>query len=356
MKVIIFTLLMGVSTVQASLDVSYELVKEGLGIVWGMDFSGDDLYFTEREGKIRKLNLNSKKVETFEGAPKVVKRNQGGMLDIKLHPEFEKNNIIYFTYSKKMGEYQTTALAQAKIEGKKLISFKDIFIAKGKSDNHHHYGSRITFDNAGHLFLSVGDRGQREKAQKLDNHQGKIIRLNLDGTVPKDKPFISKVGALNEIWSYGHRNPQGLFYDTVSKKLFEMEHGPRGGDEINVVEKGKNYGWPVITYGKEYWGPFSIGEGTHKEGMEQPLIKYVPSIAPSGLTVYNGEKFPKLKGMLISGALKLLHLNIVDQKGNEIARLFENQNLRIRSTVTGPKGEIYFSTDGGKIFRLIRKK
>lgn len=342
-------------SVLADFDYSYELVKKDLGVVWGMDIIGDELYFTERKGKIRKLNLETKVVSDFSGEPKVHAKNQGGMLDIKLHPDFKKNQLIYFSYSKKMSDHKTTALALAKVSGEKLIEMKDIFIAKTDSNENHHFGSRITFDGQGHLFLSVGDRGQRKKAQALNVHQGKMIRLNLDGTVPKDNPFVSNKEALPEIWSYGHRNPQGLFFDSKSRKLFEMEHGPRGGDEINIVEKGKNYGWPVITYGKEYWGPISIGEGTHKEGMEQPLIKYVPSIAPSGLTVYRGEKFPELEGKIISGALKLTHLNIVDEKGKELARLFDDDDLRIRSVITSSSGDLYFSTDAGQIFKLKKK-
>lgn len=346
-------LLLGISlNVQAKL--SYELVKDKLDIVWGMDFNGDDLIFTERDGDIKRLNLKSKKVTTITGAPKVYARGQGGMLDIKYHPKNKEQ--VYFTYSKKVGDYYTTALATAKIKENQLIDLKDLLVGKGKSDTRRHFGSRITFDGQGHLFFSIGDRGDRDNPQKLSNHFGKVMRLNLDGSVPKDNPFVGKKGALPEIWSFGHRNPQGLVFDAKTKTLFEMEHGPRGGDEINVVEKGKNYGWPIISYGKEYWGPLSVGEGTHRKGMEQPLIHYVPSIAPCGLAIYRGEKYSKLKGKLISGALKLTHINVVDpNSGKETDRLFNDDNLRVRSVVVAPSDDIYFSTDGGKIFKLTNK-
>ena len=333
--------------------IGYQLVHEGLGIVWGMDVTAEEIYFTERAGKIKVLNLKTKKTQELAGVPAVYAKGQGGLLDIKLSPDFASSKKIFFTYAKKLKERQATALATAVIEENRLKQVKDIFISQGTTDTRRHFGSRIAFDGQAHIFVSVGDRGDRDNPQKLNNHHGKVIRLKLDGSVPKDTPFVKTPGALPEIWSFGHRNPQGLFFDQKSGQLFEMEHGPRGGDEINVIKKGANYGWPVISYGKEYWGPISVGEGTHKKGMEQPLTKYVPSIAPCGLTVYRGKKYPELTNKIIAGALKLTHLNVVNLKGEEVLRLFDDQDMRVRSVVTAQDQSIFFSTDGGKIFKLV---
>ena len=229
-------------------------------------------------------------------------------------------------------------------------------LLRSKTDTTRHYGSRITFDDENHIYFSVGDRGVRPNAQNLSNHAGSILRLNLDGSIPKDNPFVNKKNILPEIYSYGHRNPQGLFYDKISKTLFSIEHGPRGGDEINIIKKGLNYGWPVISYGKEYWNPFPVGVGTHKEGMEQPIQVYIPSIAPSSLIVYRGKMFEKWDGNILSGALKLTHVNrIVVNKKNKVIkenRILENLNERIRDIIQDKKGKIYISTDSGNIYSL----
>ena len=206
------------------------------------------------------------------------------------------------------------------------------------------------------FFFGVGDRGERPNGQDLTNHAGSIIRLNLDGSIPQDNPFVNSNAALPEIWSYGHRNPQGLAFDEISNKLWEIEHGPRGGDEINLIKSGANYGWPVISYGKEYWGPLSVGEGTHRKGMEQPIKYYVPSIAPGSLTIYSGNAFPMWKGNLFSGALILRHINriVLNSKNKAIKeeRLLEALDERIRAIAESPQGWLYFSTDSGKIYRL----
>ena len=216
-----------------------------------------------------------------------------------------------------------------------------------------HFGSRIAFDDT-HLYFSVGDRGNRPNGQNLETHAGSILRLNVDGSVPQDNPFVDVEGARIEIWSYGHRNPQGLVWDGVNQRLWSIEHGPRGGDELNLIERGGNYGWPIISYGKEYASFRAVGEGTHKEDMEQPKKFYIPSIAPGSLMQYSGDAFPEWKGDLFSGALKLRHINRIklDQKGNAIAeeRLMENLNERIRALLESPEGWIYFSTDSGSIY------
>ena len=340
---------------QSSYGLSKKLVKKGLGIPWGMvEFDGG-LLITQRSGKLVYLNLKDSSIKTIAGAPKVYARGQGGLLDIKLHPEFQKNKRVYLSYSKNLGERKTTALGYGIFEGEKLKDFKDIFIATGATDKRIHFGSRITFAGKADkrtLFLSIGDRGVRENAQKLSNHFGKIIRIYDDGTVPKENPFIGQKNALPEIWSYGHRNPQGLTFNAAKDKLYAIEHGPRGGDEINHVEKGKNYGWPIISYGKEYMLPISVGEGTEKKGMEQPIKYYVPSIAPCDLKFYSGENYPKLKGSLLTGALALSHFHVYHPKTKKELRLFDDDDMRVRSILITKSDQIYFGTDDGEIYLL----
>ncbi len=351
---------------------SVEIVAEDLGIVWGMVFiNNEELLFTEREGFIKILNIKTGAIAPVSGAPKVYAKGQGGLLDITLHPNFSKNKKIYLSYSKINGRKQTTAVATGILKREKLqsnedaksvktveqisiTSLKDIFLAQPAISASRHFGSRLVFDRRGFLYVTIGDRTERDLAQKLDNHFGKVLRLNDRGKAPKDNPFVSVENALPEIWSFGHRNPQGLFIHPVTGELWEQEHGPRGGDEINLIKKGKNYGWPVITHGREYWGP-EIGEGNQKEGMEQPIKYYVPSIAPSGLLIYSGKKFKKWKGHFFSGALVLRHLNrleIVNKKAIKEERLLSDLESRVRHVIEGPKGFIYVSVDQGKILKL----
>ncbi len=343
---------MFIGTVQAKF--SKQLVKDNLGIVWGMESLDSGILFTERSGKLKFLNLKAKTVKEISGAPKVYSRGQGGLLDIKKHPDFKQNKRIYLSYSKEFNGQKTTALGYGLYQNGKLEKFKDIFIAKGEASKRIHFGSRIVFKN-NIIYLSIGERGVRDNAQDLSNHFGTIVRLTDEGKALEDNPFYGKKKALPEIWSYGHRNPQGLAYDKKNDTLYAMEHGPRGGDEINIIEPGKNYGWPIISYGKEYVLPMMVGESTHKKGMEQPLKYYVPSIAPCDLVYYDHEKFPELKGSLISGALKLTHVNVYHVKSKKEKRLFDKENMRVRSILNTPNGEIYFGTDGGKIFQLVKK-
>lgn len=230
-------------------------------------------------------------------------------------------------------------------------------MSKSRTDTSRHFGSRIAFDGNGHVFFGIGDRGVRANAQNLFNHAGSLLRLNLDGTIPEDNPYINKSGVLAETWSYGHRNPQGLAYDHKFNRLWEIEHGPRGGDEINLIEAAANYGWPTISYGKEYWGPVAVGDGTHRKDMQQPVKYYVPSIAPGSLLLYSGNAFPKWKGNLFTGALKLRHINriVLNEKGQFIKeeRLLSSLEQRIRALAQSPEGWIYFSTDSGNIFRMF---
>ena len=335
-----------------------ESVLSGLGVPWGIAFlPNSSLLITERSGSIKHYDLTKGELQSIAGAPKVFASGQGGLLDVALSPDYANDRRIYFTYSKAVRGEGVTVLASAILVGNVLTNWQELLVTESRTDTGRHFGSRIAFDQDGHLFFSVGDRGVRENAQNLGNHAGSMIRLRLDGSVPKDNPFIGTKGALPEIWSYGHRNPQGLAYDRVKKRLWAIEHGPRGGDEINLVRMGRNYGWPVISYGKEYWGPISVGEGTHREGMEQPVKYYDPSIAPGSLMFYQGQAFPKWQGRLFAGALKLRHLNVIelDDQARAVSesRLLEDMEERIRALIEDPRGLIYFSTDSGSIY-LIR--
>ncbi|MDC0239618.1 PQQ-dependent sugar dehydrogenase [Candidatus Thioglobus sp.] len=342
-------------------------VATGLGIPWGMSFqSENEILFTERKGRLGIVNIDSGEVNYLSGLPEIIANGQGGFMDVAKPTNNEIADWTYFTYVKPIdaaGNGETT-LARAHISKDGIFDWQDLLVTHSLfgvifdvtgiawgSDRH--FGSRIAFDDT-HLYFSVGDRGNRPNGQNLETHAGSILRLNVDGSVPQDNPFVDVEGARNEIWSYGHRNPQGLVWDVVNQRLWSIEHGPRGGDELNLIERGANYGWPIISYGKEYASFRSVGEGTHKEGMEQPKKFYIPSIAPGSLMQYTGEVFPEWQGDLFAGALKLRHINRIelDQEGNVIGeeRLMEDLNERIRALLQSPEGWIYFSTDSGNIY------
>ena len=341
------------------MNVKVEQIADGFGVPWGMVFlSTNKVLITERSGSVFILNLNNSKKTKLKNTPDVLYDGQGGMLDVAIPPDYRTSKWIYFTYVKKVDNEGVTVLARANLDINKFQfnNWQELLVSDSGTDESYHFGSRIAFDDRGYVYFGIGDRGERPNAQNLTNHAGTIMRLNLDGSIPADNPFINKKGALPEIWSYGHRNPQGLAYDFKHKRLWEIEHGPRGGDEINLIVAGVNYGWPVISYGKEYWGPIAVGEGTHRKGMQQPVKVYVPSIAPGSLIMYSGDAFSKWKGNLFSGALKLRHINriVLDNKGQAIKeeRLLESLDERIRALAQSPEGWIYFTTDSGKIYRL----
>ena len=336
-------------------DFQLKEVASGLGIPWGLAFiSPNELLFTERKGSAGILNTSSRKISRLTGLPPVFAEGQGGLLDVAVPPQYPQQDWIYFTYSKEINGQGVTTLARARLKQHSLQQWQELLVTQSGTDTGRHYGSRIAFDDKGYLYFGVGDRGERPNGQNLQTHAGSIIRLKRNGEIPADNPFVDDKAALAEIWSYGHRNPQGLVWDNEHKRLWEIEHGPRGGDELNLIQKGKNYGWPVISYGMEYWGPLAVGEGTEKPGMQQPVKYYVPSIAPGSLLVYSGDAFPQWKGSLFAGALKLRHLNRItlDSAGNAVAeeRLLEELDERIRALAQSPEGWIYFSTDSGKIF------
>lgn len=341
------------------MNIQAVALTQGHGVIWGFDFlpGGKRIIFTERQGRIQIFNMDDKSLTEVKNAPEVAATGQGGLLDIYLHPDFERNNQLFLTYSESVKGGHTTTLARAELKDHRLEKLRPIFRARPASRSGLHFGSRIVIDNDGFLFLTVGDRGDRDQAQNLNSHLGKLLRLRQDGSTPRDNPFIGRENTRAEVWSYGHRNPQGLTIHPETKKIWLQEHGPRGGDEINLIEKAKNYGWPVITYGREYHGP-TIGP-THKEGMEQPIHHYTPSIAPAGLTFYYGDKFPQWKGSLFSGALVLTHLNRLtleadgsSYKVKKEERLLEGLKKRIRNVKDGPDGFLYLSTDDGYLIRL----
>jgi len=338
-------------------QIRVEQVATGLGVPWGIAFlAPDQLLLTERSGTVRLLDLENGSSVSLSGAPEVVAEGQGGMLDVAIGPNYAAEGWIYFTYSKRSESEAATTLARARLAANRLLDWEDLLVTDSATGGRQHFGSRIAFDDKGHVFFGVGDRGERDMAQELSNHVGTIMRLNLDGTVPADNPFVGTDDARDEIWSYGHRNPQGLLFDRETGRLWSIEHGPRGGDEINLIIEGRNYGWPVVSHGKEYWGPVSIGEGTSKPGMEAPRKVYIPSIAPGSLIIYRGDAFPQWRGNLFAGALKLRHLNrITLSDSGEVTseeRILEDLGERIRALAQGPEGWIYFSTDSGRILRI----
>ena len=349
-------------TIQSeSMILRLEQVADGLGIPWGMSFlSANHLLVTERNGAVRLVEIGIDsvrgRVSQLNNVPDVLAKGQGGMLDIAVSPNYKKDGWIYFTYVKEVKGQGATVLSRAKLVARTFSNWQELLVTKSTTKESRHFGSRIAFDEHGHVFFAVGDRGVRKNAQDLSNHAGSIIRLNLDGSVPEDNPFSKNKQLLPEVWSYGHRNPQGMAYDAENERLWSIEHGPRGGDEINLIHPGANYGWPTISYGKEYWGPIAVGEGTHGEGMEQPVKVYTPSIAPGSLLLYSGNALPDWKGNLLSGALKLHHINriVLSKQGGVLKeeRLLEDLDERIRALAQSPQGWLYFSTDSGKIFRL----
>ncbi len=346
----------------------YRVVTVASGFVnpWSIAFlPSGDMLVTERPGRLRIVRGGKLLPTPVAGVPEVVARGQGGLLDVALHPNFAQNGFVYLTYSKPVGGgAATTALYRATFSNDALVDGKDLFVAETKGAPGH-FGSRITFDKRGHVFISVGDRQvppegdlPNHLAQQLTNHHGKIIRLMDDGRVPTDNPFVSTAGAKPEIWSYGHRNPQGLTIHPVTGDLWEVEHGPQGGDELNLVEPGKNYGWPVVGFGVNYGPGKAIHSATMMKGMENAKNVWVPSIATSGLLVYTGTKFPEWKGSVFVGGLagqRLVRLTLDGQKAEVADNLVKNQG-RVRDVRQGPDGFIYLAVDDqqGKPTAIVR--
>jgi len=323
-------------------------VVEGLEHPWGMAFLPDgSILVTERPGRLRLVRNGALEPEPIAGVPEVWARGQGGLLDVALHPDFERNRLVYLSYSKPGPNGATTAVARGRLVDGRLEDVEDIFVADAWTNRGQHFGSRLVFDGKGHLFISVGDRGVMQEAQNPSNHQGTIIRLHDDGRVPADNPFVGREGFRPEIYAYGIRSPQGLALHPETGELWETEHGPRGGDEINLILPGRNYGWPTITYGINYNGE-KISDHTHMEGMEQPLHYWVPSIATSGLAFYTGDKFPGWKGDAFVGGLagqQLVRLRFDGTRRVAIEVLLTELKRRIRDVRNGPDGYIYLLVD-----------
>lgn len=324
------------------------------GVVWGFDFVTDQVILaTLKDGRIFQVNLNSGAKKPLSHPLKVFNSAQGGLLDLKAHPHSKKD--FYVTYATNSPKGATTELALLHL-AKDQLSLKTILMtADAYSSYGVHFGSRVAVDPKGYLYWSIGDRGERHKAQQLSSHHGKILRLTLEGDLPKDNPFAEQKGPQAFIYSYGHRNPQGIIFDEPTNEIWAIEHGPKGGDELNLIQKGANYGWPVITYGEEYSGG-KIG-GTHKKGMMQPVTYFKPSIAPSSLVRYRGKAFPQWNGDFFAGALVLRHLNHMHMKNQTFekeTRYLESLNQRIRCVREGPKGALYLSTDQGIILSLTK--
>ncbi len=334
-------------------------VTEGLEFPWGLAFLPDGrMLVTERPGRLRLVGTDGKlDPQPVTGLPPIAAVGQGGLLDVALHPDFAKNGWIYLSYAGEgPGGYGTEVL-RAKLDGHALRDVQILFRLQPKSKPGHHFGSRLVFDRQGHLYITLGDRGDMERAQRLDDHAGSVIRLHDDGRVPADNPFVGKPGAKPEKFTLGNRNVQGAALHPQTGEVWAHEHGPQGGDEINVIRAGVNYGWPVITYGRNYVTGTKIGEGTTKPGMTQPLLQWTPSIAPSGMAFYTGERFPQWRGNLFVGALAgqmLVRLQLDGERIVREERLLEGALGRIRDVRNGPDGLLYLLIDSprGRIVRL----
>ena len=324
---------------------------------WGMAFLPDGrMLVTELDGSLRLLEIGGTPSDPLPGLPRIESYGQGGLMDIVLDPGFPANRRLYLSHILEAAGGRTTAVSRARLDGGRLRGFETVFVGRAANRTGRHFGSRLRFAPDGTLFVTIGDRGYRPSAQDLGTHAGAVLRLNPDGTAPSDNPFTSRSGALPEIWSYGHRNPQGLAFDPATGRLWSQEHGPRGGDEVNLVRRGRNYGWPVITYGRNYSGT-KITDETARPGMEQPATYWTPSIAPSGLTVYRGGRFPRWDGNLFVGALRSQLLVRLELDGDRVVheeRLLTDFGNRIRDVRTGPDGLIYLLLDenDAQIWRL----
>ena len=333
---------------------TFETVVDGIDIPWGMTWLPDgSMLVTEKSGKL--YHVKNKTKSEIGNVPKVNPRGQGGLLDITIHPNYKENGWIYIAYSNESAIGTNTKIIRAKLQDNKLMSIENIYETNLEKASSRHFGCRIVFDNAGYLYFTVGERGNHnQNPQDITRDGGKVYRLHDDGSIPKDNPFVGKPNAKEAIWSYGHRNPQGMTKHPVTDEIWTHEHGPQGGDEINIVKKGANYGWPVITYGIDYDNSI-ISDLTAKEGMEQPLYYWVPSIAPSGMTFVSSDLYPDWKGHLLVGSLKFQYLELDKIKDGKV---IERQKIgtdigRLRDVAQGPDGYIYIGVEGKGILKII---
>ena len=339
-----------------SQNKEYEVVVSDLTNPWGFTFLPDNsMLITEKEGKLIHFK-NDRKTE-INNLPEIYVRGQGGFMDIELHPNYKENGWIYFTYAsaKGNGTGGNTSLMRAKLQNNQLVNKQVLYKASPNTRRGQHFGSRIAFDKENHVYFSIGDRGNRDvNPQDITKDGGKIYRLNDDGSIPKDNPFTSKNGAKIAIYSYGHRNPQGMEINPFTNEIWSHEHGPQGGDEINIIKKGKNYGWPVVSYGINYNGT-KFTNKTSAPGMERPIHYWTPSIAPSGMAFINSDKYGNWKGNLLVGSLKFQYLNRCILKGNNVfkeIKMLEGLG-RVRSVEQGLDGYIYVGIENLGIVKLL---
>jgi aldose sugar dehydrogenase len=338
-------------------NISLELVAEGIDVPWGMAFLPDGtMLVTERSGDLRLVRDGNLHPDAVGGVPEVYARGQGGLLDIELHPDYDNNGWIYISYSYPGEGGGHTALMRARFDADahSLTDQEVLFRGQPLTTGRVHFGSRIRFDANGYVYLAIGDRGEMQNAQNLENHSGKLLRLHEDGRVPSDNPFVNTPGAMPEIYTYGNRNIQGMDIHPETGEVWTHEHGPRGGDELNVMRAGNNYGWPEISFGINYNGTI-ITEDTARAGMEQPVHQWTPSIAPSGMAFVTGDRYPNWKGNVMVGALAHQHVNRVVLDGDRAVhteRMFE-QVGRVREVKMGPDGYLYIGVENRGIFRLI---
>jgi glucose/arabinose dehydrogenase len=329
----------------------------GLENPWSIGFlPNGDMLVTEKAGRLRVVRNGVLDPKPISGVPQVLANGQGGLLEVLAHPRFAENRLLYLTYSKSGERGNTTALARGRLDGNALVDVKDIFVADAWSNGPIHFGSKLAWSREGLLYMTVGERNERDRAQRLTDHAGKVLRLTEDGAVAPGNPFIGRSDAKPEIYSYGHRNLQGLGVHPDTGQLYNTEHGPQGGDELNMVQAGRNYGWPVITLGREYSGEV-IASQPAREGMEQPVIFWAPSIGLSGLAFYTGDKLPGWKGNLFLGGLSGLYLQRVVLNDRGVAGrepVIPEMRLRIRDVRQGPDGFLYLAIDGtqGGILRI----
>lgn len=344
------------TTQTEKLVIKVDTLHTGLQNPWGMTWLPDGrMLVTERKGEILIFKDDKFTGEKVKGLPSVYANGQAGLLDIAIHPNFSQNGWIYISYAKPVPGGGATTIARFKLNGTTASEFQDLIVTTPAWNGGTHYGSRIVFDNQGFLYFTNGERGSQDNAQNLSNSHGKIHRIKDDGTIPADNPFVNTPNAVKSIWTYGNRNPQGMIYDKVNNRIWEVEHGPMGGDELNLVEKGKNYGWPVITYGMNYNGT-PITNITQKEGMEQPKHYWVPSIATCGMMLVTSDKYPEWKGNFLIAALAKQHIARVEMNGTNFSKeekLLQNIG-RVRQVSESPDGYIYAITEGtGLLVKLI---
>jgi aldose sugar dehydrogenase len=338
------------------LTFSIDTLATGLTNPWSMAFLPDGrILIAERPGHLRIWENGNLRDQPVSGLPEIWATGQGGLLDVVLHPDYDENKWIYLAYSKQLNGVGNTAISRAQLEGNQLINLEELFHGQPLTSSAYHFGSRIVFDDDNYLFSTIGDRGVMQNAQELSNHNGKVIRFHDDGSIPSDNPFIGVDGALPEIWSYGHRNIQGMGLHPKTRELWSHEHGPRGGDEINLIIKGENYGWPLVTHGINYDGT-TITSDTTLPGMIDPILHWTPSIAPCGMAFVDGDKYPEWNGNMLVGALAGQHIHRVEFEGNNVVHTetLLQDFARFRDLRTGPDGYIYVLTEfPGMFFRIM---